>query len=38
MDKGGEVVDKDGVEGEKGAWEGRLCEEIGRERVELPVF
>ena len=33
MDKG-EVVDKDGagvVEGEERAWEGRLCEEVGRE-------
>ena len=37
----GEVVDKDGagfVEGEEGAWEGRLCEEIGRERVDVSVI
>ena len=36
----GEVVDKEGarvVEGQEGAWEGRLCEEIGRERVDIPV-
>ena len=36
----GEVVDKDGVgfvEGEEGAWEGRLCEEIGRESVDVRV-
>ena len=25
------------VEGEQGAWEGRLCEEIGGERVDVPV-
>ena len=25
------------VEGEEGAWEGRLCEEIGRERVDVPA-
>ena len=34
------TVDKDGVgvlEGEEGAWKGRLCEEIGRERVDVPV-
>ena len=33
-------MDKDGaevVEDEDGAWEGRLCEEIGRERVDEPV-
>ena len=23
--------------GEEGAWEGRLCKEIGRERVDVPV-
>ena len=36
----GEVVDKKGagvVEGEEGAWEGRLYEEIGRERIDVPV-
>ena len=35
-----EVVDKDGagfVEGEEGAWEGRLCEEVGREMVGAPA-
>ena len=35
----GDVVDGDGagvVEGEEGAWEGRLCEEIWRERVDVP--
>ena len=34
------MVNKDGaevVEGEEGAWEGRLCEEIGIERVDVPV-
>ena len=33
-------MDKDGagvVEGEEGAWEARLCEEIGRERVDVSV-
>ena len=25
------------VEGEEGAWEGRLCEEIGKERVDVRV-
>ena len=25
------------MEGEEGAWEGRLCEEIGREGVDVPV-
>ena len=37
MDKGG---DKDGVgvmEREERAWKGRLCEEIGRERVDVLV-
>ena len=35
-----EVVVKDGaevVEGKEGAWEGRLCEETERERVDVPV-
>ena len=35
-----EIVDKDGaevVEREEGAWEGRLCEEIGGERVDVTV-
>ena len=34
------MVDKDGaglVEGEEGTLEGRLCEEIGREMVDVPV-
>ena len=25
------------MEGEERVWEGRLCEEIGRERVDVPV-
>ena len=25
------------MEGEEGAWDGRLCKEIGRERVDVPV-
>ena len=32
-----EVVDKDGAVVEEGAWEGRLREDIGRERVDIPV-
>ena len=28
----------EGEEGEEGAWEGRLCGEIRRERVDVPVF
>ena len=34
-------MDKEGVgvvEGEDGIWEGRLCEEIGRERVDVSVI
>ena len=36
----GEVEGKDGagvVEDEEGAWEGRLCKKIGRERVDVRV-
>ena len=36
MDKG--EVDTEVVEGEEGAWGGRLCEEIGGERVDVPVL
>ena len=25
------------MEGEKGTWEGRQCEEIGRDRVDVPM-
>ena len=29
----GEELDKNEAEGEEGAWEGRLCEEVGEKRV-----
>ena len=35
-----EVVDKNWaevVEGEEGAWEGRMCEEVGGEKVDVPM-
>ena len=33
----GDVVDKDGAGVVEGVWEGRLWEEIGRERVDVPM-
>ena len=36
----GDMVDKYGarfVEGKERAWEGRLCKEVGRERVGVPA-
>ena len=30
-------MDKDEVEDDEGAWEGRLCKEIGGERVDVHV-